>query len=202
MNVARLTAITYVFLTATCVLAQQSVQPQKFAVFPADHRPRQQTATLYSSEKRVGKVLYQVFWRRDKPKQELFRVPIGRYIGQELVKLWNCGIEAEADFNGDGKPDYVWYGGDDTSESIVLFLSSGEQYQRTDIIKTASATWEQRFQKRAPDLAGLDGQYGIRSVVLEWSGKELTLDIVVGLRFEEAKKRTLLFRIVQRDFKE
>lgn len=202
MNVARLTAIICVFLTATCVLAQQSLTAQKFAVYPGYPGPRQQTETLRSSEKQVGKVLYQVFRQRGQPNQELFRVPIGRYFGQELVRLWNCGIVAEADFNGDGKPDYVWYGGDDTSESIVLFLSSGEQYQRTDIIKTAAAAWEQRFQKHAPDLAGLDGQYEVRSVLLEWLSNELNLDIVVGRRFEGVKQRTLLFRIAQRDFKE
>ena len=194
--------MTCVFLIAVCALAQQSTLPKRFAVFPGYDKPRQRTATLNATEERVGNELYQVFRQRDTLQRELFRVSIGSYAGKQLVKLWNCGIEAEGDFNNDGKPDYVWYGGDDTSESIDLFLSSGKQYQRTDIIKTAAAAWEQRFQKHAPDLAGLDGEYEVRSVVLEWSRNELTLDIVVGRRFEGVEQRTLLFRIARRDFKE
>ena len=201
MNAALLALSIGVFLTTTCAFAQQSLTPQKFVVFPG-HRPTRQTVVFDSKEEREGETLNQVFWQRDNPNRELFRVRIGSSIGRELVKLWNCGIVANSDFNGDGKQDYVWYGGDDTSQSIVLFLSAGEEFKRTDIIKTASAAWERRFQKSAPDFGSLDGYYGIRSVVVDWSGKELTLDIVIGQRFEGEKKRGLLFRVSQSDFRE
>lgn len=180
---------------------QGAAQPQTFRVYPTDHRPTHNTATAISSEERVGNIVYQVFSRRGEPKSQLFRVQVGEYVGGKLVKTWNYGIETEADFDGDGQPDYVWYGGDDTTESIVLFMSSGGHYDRTDVIRTAAAAWEHDFKRRAPDLAALDGEYGVASVVVERSNAHLTLVVGLGQRFNASKKGAKVFRISQRDFK-
>lgn len=173
-----------------------------FHAYPTDHKPTHSTATTISTEKRVGNVLYQVFWSRSEPKKELFRVQVGEYVRKELVKTWNYGIETEADFNGDGEPDYVWYGGDDTSESIFLFMSSGGHYDRIDVIRTVAAAWEHGFHRPAPDLSALDGEYGIDTVVVERLDGELTLVVSVGKRLDASKKGTKVLRVPQHDFKQ
>jgi hypothetical protein len=191
-----------IVLAVTLGLAQDSPPPTKFLVYPANDSPKQQTDTVVSGEKRTGNVLYEVFWRRGQTRRELFRVRIGTYLHQGLIKTWNYGIESEADFNGDGKPDYCWYGGDDTSESILLFTSAGDRYDRTDVVKTASAAWTRRFDKRAPDLAALDGELGIRSIVVERSEAKLTLVVTISARLSQGERQAQVFRIAEHDFKQ
>ena len=117
---------------------------------------KKETKTAIATEVSVGKlahqVVYQVFWSRTTPRRELFRIEVGSYFSGELVKLWNCGVANEGDFNGDGLPDYSWYGGDDTGQEMYLFLSSDRGYKRVDLLKTVEAAWQRRFNKPLPTL--------------------------------------------------
>jgi len=152
-----------VFLLAAVSAFGQDVRVEKrFILYPMDRgcvciKTRKTTGTVRATEIRAGRlahqVAYQVFWSRTLPKRELFRVAIGGYYNGQGDQWWNYGIVDEGDFNGDGLPDYSWYGGDDTGGVSYLFLSSSSGYKRVDIEKTVEAAWKKRFNKPAPDLS-------------------------------------------------
>jgi hypothetical protein len=155
---------------------------------------------------RVGnlahQVVYQVFWTRTDPKRELFRIEVGDYSNGKGAQLWNYGIANEGDFNGDGLPDYSWYGGDDTAVRMYLFLSSSTGYKRVDLMKTVEASWRQRFHKPAPDLSDNGSGYGFSEAVLERSPTGLILHANIHYaNLDETKKATYRFDIVEADFK-
>jgi hypothetical protein len=183
-----------------CSLAASTNASGTIQIYPSGPKVLHDSPTIISSELRVGDTLYQVFRRRGEPNKELFRVQVGSYVRKELVKWWNYGIEMEQDLNGDGQPDYLWYGGDDTSESIILFISRGAAYERTDIIKTAGAAWKRRFNKTAPDIASVGGEYGVETVGIEKSRTGLTMIIVLKKRFD-ASNKTVELRITDDRFK-
>jgi hypothetical protein len=135
----------------------------------------------------------------------LFRVEIGDYSSGALIKTWHYGIAAEGDFNGDGLPDYSWYGGDDTGEERYLFLSSDSGYKRVDLLKTVEAAWQSRFNKPPPDLGDLVGKYELDDLELENSSVGLVLDATVRPNpisvTSKTTKRIYRFRIAQADFK-
>jgi hypothetical protein len=150
----------------------------------------------------MGKSIFQVFWSPTTPTQELFRVRVGTLVGQDPVKWWNYGLCDEADFNGDGKPDYVWYGGDDTSFELYLFLSSSNRYQRIDVLRTVQAAWQRQFHKKAPDLAAT-GEYALGNTILERSKAGLALLATVEHHGPAgATEGAIRFRIRQADFKQ
>lgn len=82
----------------------------------------------------------------------MFRVRVGTYVSWEPEKWWNYGIADERDFNGDGVPDYSWYGGDDTGFEMYLFLSRDGRFERVNILKTVATAWQQRHRKSPPDF--------------------------------------------------
>jgi len=106
---------------------------------------------------RHGRV-FQVFLKRG-TSQELFRVDLGQAGGPETPRLWNHGLAVERDLDGDGQTDFSWYGGDDTSEVMYLFLSSPNGYRRVDVIKTVQSAWKVRHHTAPPDLAAIGGDY-------------------------------------------
>ena len=172
-------------------------------------KTKKETKTAIATEMRVGKathkVVYQVFWSRTTPSRELFRIEIGDYSSGELVQLWNYGIVNEGHFNGDGLPDYSWYGGDDTGQEMYLFLSSDSGYKRVDLLKTVKAAWQRRFNKPPPDLGDIGGKYALDDMVLERSTTGLVLDATVRRVPTDIAtmntKRAYRFSIEQADFK-
>ena len=148
-------------IMAMCAGAQPSnnASPVEFHLYSVDKgciciRTTAETSTIRASEKTLGKIAVQIFSARNSPGQELFRVRIGEFHGSDMVKWWNYGIVDEEDFNGDGTVDYSWYGGDDTSFVMYLFMSSGHGYFKVDVLKTLEAAWKRRFYVKAPDFTG------------------------------------------------
>ena len=189
-------------LLAAISSGQDSAQKKKFTVY----RTGQSNCcidsdTVTTTETSEGKSLYQVFWLRTAPRHELFRVRIGDHVGRDDVKWWKYGLAAEADFNGDGLPDYVWYGGDDTGFALYLFLSSAGHYKRTDILKTVEAAWQQRFHKAAPDLGGTAGRHVLGETALESSANEVVMSATVERTSgSSATKEAYRFRIAEAHF--
>ena len=139
------------------------------------------------------------------PRRELYRIAVGSYQNGEGDQLWNYGIANEGDFNGDGVPDYSWYGGDDTGDEMYLFLSSDNGYKRVDLLKTVEAAWQRRFNKPPPDLGDIEDKYTLDDIVLIHSTTGLVLDATARpnpMFIETMKtKRTYRFSIAQADFK-
>jgi len=154
--------------------------PLEFHIYHTDEacsciNTKAETSTIRSSEKVLGKIAVQIFSARNGPEQELFRVKIGKFVDSDMVKWWNYGIADEGDFNGDGAVDYAWYGGDDTSFVMYLFISSDHGYARVDVLKTLDAAWKRRFHRTAPDLTETGGEYAITDVVVRRAASGLTL---------------------------
>ena len=124
---------------------------------------------MISKERRAGNQIFQVFSDR-KTSQELFRIRVGRRIASEDVKLWNYGIAAQGDFNGDGIEDYSWFGGDDTSNKEFLILSSETGYRKLDIYATFAREWTRRYRTKAPDFGDLGSDWRLRDEKVEWAG--------------------------------
>jgi hypothetical protein len=151
----------------------------RFALFVPDMtcsciRTTKQTKTIIASEMESGEFIYQVFKSVD-AGQEMFRASIGLIVDAERVKFWNYGIVDGQDFNGDGLPDYSWYGGDDSGSAMYLFLSRKKSYLRVDILKTLKAAWTRRFHSKAPNFENVADEYDLRALVLERSGGKLVL---------------------------
>ena len=198
---------TVLLLTAAVVvLGQQKAQPKKFALFAIDEKcvcvaTQKQPKTLTVTETKVGNSLYQVFSSRTTPGRELFRVEVGKVTGSGTLKWWHYGIVEESDFNGDSLTDYSWYGGDDTTSDMYLFLSTGGKYQRVDVLKTVQSAWRHRFHQTAPDLGDSGGNYGLGDCSLERSEKGIILlASVEPSKLNGASGPTYQFRIPEADF--
>lgn len=207
-------AIAILLLATSPIFGQTRAETKKFVLYQMDlscacAKVKKETKTAIATEISAGKaarqVVYQVFWSRTTPRHELFRIEIGDYSSGKLVKTWHYGIAAEGDFNGDGVPDYSWYGGDDTGEGRYLFLSSESGYKRVDLLKTVEAAWQRRFNKPSPDLGDIEGKYELDDLELENSATGLVLDATVLPNPVSVKpmttKRTYQFSIAQADFK-
>jgi len=183
---------------------------KKFALFQIEKccdfaKLKKQTKTAASKEISVGKpgheAVYEVFWSRTTPKRELFRIEIGRSFDGQLVRTWTYGIAEEGDFNGDGVPDYSWYGGDDTGQEFYLFLSSGTGYKRIDLAKTVEAAWRRRFNKPPPDVGEVGGDGMLGDLMIEHSTAGLLLNAVIQRNLVDSQKPAYRFRIEEVDFK-
>jgi hypothetical protein len=148
-----LSAALFVLLTSI-----SHATDQKLVIFPLENissailTTNSEASALVSSETEAGGKVYQVF-RDKKTGQERFRVDIGSH----EVKWWNYGIRADGDFNRDGRADYLWYGGDDTSEVLYVFLSHGSGYRRLDVFRTMKKDWARRFPAiPVPDFDSVD----------------------------------------------
>ena len=205
--IVRCVSTTVLLLTAVCAIAQDTGDARKFALYPMDKscdcvRTKHETASTSTKEEHIGNRVYQVFWSRTIPKRELFRIEVGNGSGHDAVMLWNYGIANEGDFNGDGVPDYAWYGGDDTSSEMYLFLSAGSHYERIDVLKTVQIAWQQRFHTSARDLGESDGRHALDNVVLQRSAAGLVLLAkVIQSEVNGTIKGTYQFRIARVDFR-
>jgi hypothetical protein len=173
-------------------LAQESTPARAaYHLFPVDKSctctvAKARTKTLESSELTKGKKVFQVF-RDRKSKRELFRLELG----SPDLKWWHYGISLEGDFNADGIPDYSWYGGDDTSDEIYAFLSSGDSYRKLDIYKSFELEWTRTFHKRVPDFAdfGLDFHLEDIRLIRDPTGLVLASEYTSILHPEATKRR-------------
>jgi hypothetical protein len=168
-------------------------------LYPGNAKPRKNTATLTSSEQRVGNVLYQVFYFRRMPKREAFRVEIGYYDKAQLVSDWNYGIILEKDINSDGIPYYVWYGGDDTGQRLLWFLPKDDNYECIDIFTSAEAAWKKKFGRATPDLGEVGGDDVVDDVT--WDGQAQLLAVSVETNaWEQTKTRRVKLIIAPIEF--
>lgn len=157
--------------------------PTTFDLFPTDPtcvclRTHSETPTVKSSEVRVEARVFQVFTDK-KQNHELFRIAVGRLEAGSEVKYWNYGIAVEGDFNHDGQPDYSWYGGDDTSDEMYVFLSSRHGYRKLGVYKTLQEEWVRRFRATAPDLGAADDDCAVRDVAVVRHAGRTTLEATV-----------------------
>lgn len=201
--------ISSIMLFAVCAFTQSSAT-MRFVLFRGDNSAnalaaKTKASSVEATEERAGNTLFQVFRSREGSRKELFRVAIGWYRDNPkdlFNKTWNYGISSERDFNGDGKPDYCWYGADDTDEEKYLFLSSDSGYKRVDIVKTTQAEWRKRFKTKSPDFGEVFGQYPLSSIVLERTQTGLILLVTVAYDPQDyrGKSANFQFRIAQADF--
>jgi hypothetical protein len=124
-------------------------------------------------------------------------VDIGSYDKGQLVKDWSYGIILEKDLNGDGVPDYVWYGGDDTGQRLLWFLSKEKRYECINVFKTAEAAWKKKFGADAPDLGEVFGNDQADEAI--WDGQILTVSVVVDAQ-DQSKAHKVKLRIVPAEF--
>jgi len=186
---------------------QQTVRPTVFPLYRMERsclciNTKKQTPTLRATEITAGDSVFQVFHSRRGQGREMFRIKIGNATGPMADKWWNYGIADEADFNGDGVPDYSWYGGDDIGFAMYLFLSSGSGYEQVDVIKTVEDAWREKFHASPPDLGEAGGDYGVSRLQLERSASGLALmATVANVSAEDNNKRTYQFRIAETGFR-
>lgn len=198
--------LNWLLLAVVAAFGQVPKEPPKHVLFTLDKsctplQARNLTETTEATEMQTAATVYQVFWSRTIPKRELFRVPVGDVVGQDIVKYWIYGLKGECDYNGDGVPDYYWEGGDDTSDELLLFLSAGVKYERVDIVKTVEKAWQQRFHRAAPDLGEVGGEYSLGETTLERTATGLILHSTVEyVSFTNGETRSYRFRIVQGNF--
>ena len=128
--------------------AAAALQPRstEFELYPEDSKIgrtdliHDETATARPIVRKQGKHIFQVFISK-RSGRELFRVDVGT----TEATFWVYGLIREADFNGDGIPDFSWHGGDDTSQLNLAVLSSPSGYRKVDLEATLRREWRCRF---------------------------------------------------------
>jgi len=121
------------------------------ALFPVENNSvvtRAETKTVIGQEVIAKGKVFQFFVHR-KTKKKLFGIQIGRISNKKRVTFWNYGISREGDFNEDGKTDYSYFAGDDTSEISLLFLSHPSGHREINIQESVAREWKRLFP-RAP----------------------------------------------------
>lgn len=135
--------------------------------------------------------------RCKKTKHEHFRIRIG----EPGVTWWNYGITGEGDLNGDGKTDYGWYGGDDTSIVRYAFISTRKGFRKVDVDETFRRAWKRDHASeealRDIQLVG-EGDW-IEQVRMVRSTKGLILEGIVVRDRDDDQKRPML-SVAQQDF--
>src|SRR5258708_28786492 len=110
-----------------------------------------ETATARPILMKQGTHIFQVLINK-RTGRELFRVDVGT----TQATYWVYGLVREADFNGDGIPDFSWHGGDDTSDRNLVVLSSPNGYRKVDIEATLRGEWRRRFPSDPQDKSLTD----------------------------------------------
>ncbi|MDX2179794.1 MAG: hypothetical protein SFV18_09395 [Bryobacteraceae bacterium] len=158
---------------------------------------KKETATLVSREVAIGGHYWEVYSEK-RSKREVFRA----YLGDREVRWWTTGIVVDEDLNADGRPDYVWSGGDDTSEEVYLIVSGKSGYRSISVYPSLAGDWVRRYGGPKPDLA-LFGTYMPKSLILdsasgslrikaefEWAGKTRKVS-VSSAQFVPVRQRVL-----------
>jgi hypothetical protein len=172
-----------------------SVDPSSISI-----RTWQHTPSVTSKEITVKNRFYRVF--RDRATgHELFRLEIGFMDGDQRVNMWNYGITNEGDFNGDGKLDYAWYAGDDTSSEMFILLSGPAGFRKLDVYPTVVAEWNRKFpywKGALKDIETTGDDYDVSSVRFVRDAEGLWL-VATVLNYVGAKRYKL--RIPEAHFK-
>jgi hypothetical protein len=174
----RYALFTILLLVAVIAYGQSSLS--QFPLYKVDDscsciRTKKETKTARAVNITVGTSVYQVFHERTKPDRELFRVKIGEVVNSQVLTRWNYGIVDEGDFNGDGLPDYSWYGGDDSGDEMYLFLSSSNGYKRINVYKTLQVAWTRQFHTQAPDFTSPEPENQITDIHIERIGSKFSI---------------------------
>ena len=78
---------------------------------------------------------------------------------------------------------YSWYGGDDTSFALYVFLSCRSAHCGFDLLRTLAEEWARRSGEKVPDFATTHGRFDVGHLELQ-SGSEsdaLTLNADIGV---------------------
>jgi hypothetical protein len=127
-----------------------------------------------------GRRVYQTILDK-RTGRELFRVLVGTDEGT----WWVYGLVQEADINGDGIPDFCWYGGDDTGELKLLVLSSLSGYRKVDVNATLKREWRRRFSsERLENGDGSDDPDASELKLIRTSDKIIMQAIVTSVFFD------------------
>lgn len=193
--------LTCAALLAAAAFAQ--TPPQKFKPFPIDMKcvclkPLDRVPGLRWSERGEGQVLYQIY-ADAATGRELFRFGVGDRYGSRWVKFWLYGIVHRADYNGDGRIDYAWSGGDDTSHDEYLLLSESEGYRKLDVVDSLVNEWARRYPRNRQDFHRVSLDYNVKETVLENDNGELALAFrVETLKYPRPPDRVV--RVAAKDF--
>ena len=138
-----------IFLAALFFISLSAPAQSKtvsFDFFPQDSNrgrtdlKQDETRTARPRTIQRGKRYYQTILDK-RTGREIFRV----LVGTDEATWWVYGLVQEADINGDGIPDFCWYGGDDTSELKLLVLSSPSGHRKINVNETLKHEWRRRF---------------------------------------------------------
>ncbi len=188
-----------VLLVASTLAGQRAVD-----IFPVEAkcaciRTRKETSTVFPKELVSAGRVWQVF--SNSRGQELFRFDIRFFDAKEgEVKFWNYGIVIERDLNADGRSDYSWYGGDDTSDRMILALSSAQGFKLVDVQKSASQAYALRFKTGPPNLVDLGQEFRFDAVFIEPSRNPVLEAVVHHYDYKSNKESTVTLTIPQRAF--
>lgn len=174
------------------LLLLQADTPRTFTTHSYKHC--QAVGNVDSRELRTTKTVSRLYFDK-RTKRALFRIRYGDKLEGEWVSYWTYGLTANGDFNSDGKEDYWWDAGDDTSSQELLILSTPRGYQQIDVYDTLKTAWLLRYTTPAPDLALVSNLYNFK-FSLEASKTKLTL-IAEGT---DQDKKTYSFRIPAEQF--
>lgn len=174
------------------LLFLQADPPRTFTTQSYKHR--QAVGNVESRELRTTKTVSRLYFDK-RTKRELFRIRYGEKLEGEWVNYWTYGLTANGDFNNDGKEDFWWDAGDDTSSQELLILSTPSGYRQIDVYDTLKAAWRLRYKSSAPDLALISNFYNFK-FSLELSKTKLNL-IAEGTDHES---KTYSFRIPAEQF--
>jgi hypothetical protein len=157
-----------------------------FDFFPPDSNmgrtdlKQDETHTARPKTLKRGQQYYQTILDK-RTGRELFRV----LVGTDEATWWVYGLVQEADINGDGIPDFCWYGGDDTSELKLLVLSSLSGYWKVDVNKTLQREWRRRFpSERLENGDGTDDPDTSELKLIRASEKILMQAVVTSTFFD------------------
>lgn len=108
---------------------------------------------LSIEETALGDNLFQLFLHPS-TRRELFRA---HFASRSPLQSWRYSrthLCLFADLNGDGLPDYTWFGADDANRDMLLFLSTPSgSYRTIDILHTVQqAAARQSKDRFVPDL--------------------------------------------------
>ncbi len=152
--------------------------------------------TAVENTETVGDAVFTVV-RDKKTEHELFRVRIGA----PGVTWWNYGVTGEGDLNRDGKTDYGWYGGDDTSEVRYAFISARKGFRKVDVDETLKAAWKRDHPREEPllDIHSVGVHDWIEEARMTRSTRGLLLEGNAVRDRNDDKKRSPV-RVSQQDF--
>jgi hypothetical protein len=195
-------AAATVLLTSAAGVSQR--RPVEFELYSADSNMgrtnlvHDETATARPVVMKQGSRVFQVFIDK-RTGRELFRIDVGT----SKATYWVYGLVREADFNGDGLPDFSWHGGDDVSDKNLVVLSSPKGYRKLDVEASLRGEWKRRFPAESAKRSLMDEATFSDMKLVRQSGKLVLQGII---RYSDlasgdgVKNYEHLLRVNERDF--